>query len=370
MTARHEFEDRFPRASAVIREGIERGLHLGAQVYVSLSGEPVADAGLGEARSGVPMTAETINVWLSAGKPLTAVAIARLWEEGLVRLDNPLTKFIPEFGSHGKDRVTLRHVLTHTGGFRQVDTGWPDVPWEESISRICAAPLEPHWVPGHRAGYHTASSWFILGEILQRLRGRPFATILREEICEPLEMSDTWAAIPAERFGEYADRLAVMHQREKGTLQPLPWQTRERCASPSPGSSLRGPIRELGRFYEMLLVEGRAGERRLLTPQTVSAMTARHRAGLFDETFQHVVDFGLGFIIDSKQYGENVPYGYGRYCSPRTFGHGGSQSSLGCCDPERGLVVAFVFNGMPGEPQHNRRSKALVEAIYSDLQIA
>ena len=97
-------------------------------------------------------------------------------------------------------------------------------------------------------------------------------------------------------------------------------------------------------------------------------MTARHRVGEFDLTLAHIVDFGLGVIVDSNRYGlETVPYGYGKYCSPRTFGHGGAQSSQGWCDPEVGLVVAYFFNGRPGEAQHNRRSRKLNEAIYADL---
>ena len=82
-------------------------------------------------------------------------------------------------------------------------------------------------------------------------------------------------------------------------------------------------------------------------------MTSRHRVGQYDQTLGHIVDFGLGFIIDSNQYGaDTVPYGYGRYASPRTFGHGGAQSSQGYCDPENELVAAYLFNGRPGEGQH------------------
>lgn len=100
----------------------------------------------------------------------------------------------------------------------------------------------------------------------------------------------------------------------------------------------------------------------------MTALTARHRVGEYDLTLGHAVDFGLGFIIDSNRYGAvTVPYGYGRFCSPRTFGHGGAQCSQGYCDPEAGLVVAHAFNGRPGEGQHQRRARALNEAIYQDL---
>ena len=80
------------------------------------------------------------------------------------------------------------------------------------------------------------------------------------------------------------------------------------------------------------------------------------------------MDWGLGLIIDSKGYGiDTVPYGYGKYSSSRTFGHGGSQSSVGYADPDRKLVVAAVFNGMPGDRAHNIRMRAFLTALYEDL---
>jgi CubicO group peptidase (beta-lactamase class C family) len=127
---------------------------------------------------------------------------------------------------------------------------------------------------------------------------------------------------------------------------------------------LRGPIRDLALFYEDL----RQPPGKLLAPTTVAALAARHRVGDDDLTLGHVVDFGLGFIIDSNRYGaDTVPYGYGRYASRRTFGHGGAQCTQGFCDPENELVVAYAFYGRPCEGQHQRRVRALNEAIYRDL---
>jgi CubicO group peptidase (beta-lactamase class C family) len=130
-------------------------------------------------------------------------------------------------------------------------------------------------------------------------------------------------------------------------------------------------MRALGRFYEMLLAHGSlgdAGGSRLLSPQAVEALTARHRAGIQDNTFKHVLDWGLGIIVNSSQYGaETVPYGYGHHASPRTFGHSGYRSSTGFADPENGLVVALIFNGTPANDRHERRIRAVLDALYEDL---
>lgn len=83
------------------------------------------------------------------------------------------------------------------------------------------------------------------------------------------------------------------------------------------------------------------------------------------------MDWGLGFIIDSKQYGvETVPYGDGRLCSPRTFGHSGYRSVVGCGDPEHGLAVVLAMNGTPADAAHERRVRDVLDAIYLDLGLA
>ena len=363
-----DFASDFPRMSAVIAQGIERGLHTGCQLYVSLRGRVLADVGVGESRPGVTMTADTINLWLSAGKPLTAAAVMRQHERAALSLDDRVARFIPEFAAGGKGEITIRHLLTHTGGFRHVETGWPEVPWDETIRRISASPLEENWVVGHTAGYHTTTSWFILGELLQRLAGRPYAEVMRDDLLRPLGLNDTWAALSFNQRAEYGERIGGLYAREQGELKLLDWSSAARCAAPSPGSNTRGPIRELGRFYEMLFNAGDGPHGRILSPESVAAMTERQRVGAFDQTLGHVVDFGLGVIVDSNRYGpDTVPYGYGRHCSPRTFGHGGAQSSQGWCDPEAGLVVAYFFNGRAGEGWHHRRAKAFNEAVYLDL---
>jgi CubicO group peptidase (beta-lactamase class C family) len=132
-----------------------------------------------------------------------------------------------------------------------------------------------------------------------------------------------------------------------------------------------GPVRELGYFYEMLLGKGIRDGRRVLSPQSVEALVSGHRIGMYDHTFRHVMDWGLGFILNSARYGEStVPYGYGPHASPRTFGHGGSQCCTGFADPENRLAVAIAWNSRPGEAAHDRRLRETLAAVYEDLGLA
>jgi CubicO group peptidase (beta-lactamase class C family) len=358
-----------PRTTAAIERGIGEGLHLGAQVHVSVDGMPVADVGIGHARTGVPMSSEQMIIWFSMTKPTTAVCVAQLWERGELRLDDPVIRFVPEFGARGKDRITVRHLLTHTGGFRAGDlvesaAADPDVWWGEVIAGICAVEPEAGWVPGRKAGYHLRCGMAMLGEIVRRVDGRPFNRYVREEVFEPLGMLDCWVGMPRDMVSRYGDRLGTMHNTaEPGPPQPRTGLDAEQAlARCSPGGGGRGPMRQLARFYEMLRCGGELDGARVLTPQTVEALTARHRVGMYDETFGVVADWGLGFNVDGAAMGP--------HCSPRAFGHGGAQSSLAFCDPEHGVVSAIQTNGMPGNDRHYPRFVEISRALYVDLGIA
>jgi CubicO group peptidase (beta-lactamase class C family) len=355
---------RVPGAVAALADGIERGLHPGALLYVSLDGVPIVDLGLGAARVGVPMTPDAMVIWFSMTKPSVAVAIAQQWERGALELDDPVVRHVPEFGAHGKDAITVRHLLTHTAGIRGGDAitsaATDGSYWDEIVAGICAVEREPDWQPGARAGYHLSCGMTILAEIVRRLDGRRFESYVRDEVFAPLGMDDCWVGMPADALAGYGDRIGTMHATATGDAVALtmfdagPWV--ERCL---PGGGGRGPLRQLGRLYEALLARGQLDGRRLLTPQTVEAITARHRVGLYDETFHAVCDWGLGFAIDA--------YAMGRHASPRAFGHGGALSAISFADPEHGLVAVVQTNGMCDNDGHYLRLDAVTTALYEDL---
>jgi len=363
-----------PRTIDLLEEGRQSFLHPGAQLYVSLRGEVMADVAIGEARSGVPMQSDTLTLWLSSGKPLTALAIGQLVERSLVSFDDPVSRHIPEFAQGGKEEITLRHLLTHTAGFREADKIPESLGWNETIERICATLLEADWTPGAKAGYQTTSSWFILGELVRRLDGRDLGCYLHECIFEPLGMKDCWLSFSAAQVSEYGERIGLMYLTGRGEFRENPfWNRKEYLGASRPGSGMRGPIRELGKFYEALLaiLSGNPpGSATILKHETLRQLTTRHRIGLFDQTFQHTLDIGLGFILNSNRYGaETVPYGCGRHASEDAFGHSGSQSSCAFADPAHELVVAWHCNGQPGEPRHQKRAREINSAIYEELKL-
>ncbi len=379
---------RLAGTAAELAAELAAGLELGGQLFVAERGAVVADAAFGEARPGEPMRRDHLMLWMSSTKPVAAVAICQLWERGRLELDDPVARHIPEFAQGGKERVTVRHLLTHTAGVRMLDTGWPAAGWDGIVARISAQRLEPRWEPGRKAGYHLASSWFILGELVRRLDGRPFETYVRAEIFAPLGADDCWIGMPPERYRAYGPRIAPMYDvaaptgggAPEAAEMPSPatggWTpngatAEARLVVPSPGGNGCGPVRELARFYQMLASGGEVGGRRLLRRETVEALAARQRVGMVDATFRARLDWGLGVIVNSAHYGEpEVPYGYGPFAGPRTFGHSGARSSTAFVDPDAGLVVALAVNGMPADDVHRRRFERLTAALYRDLGLA
>lgn len=362
----------FPKAYEIAVRGIDEKLHLGVQVYASKEGKPLIDDGIGEARPGAAMTPRTVNLWLSASKPLTAVAVAQLRERGLLELDAPVARYVPAFRGQGKEHITLRHLLTHTSGLKE-EAGEPWPSGGESLRRLLTLSLEQGRSPGETAAYSPAVAWFVLGEVVRAVDGRRIDRYLREEVFDPLGVDDWSLGIDSERLEELGDRIGWMFTRTRsGELVPHAFfNSPEGLAAVNPGANGRGSARSLGRFYEALLGGGRLGAARILEPESVALFTSRQRIGLYDHTLRHVVDWGLGFTVNSNRYGpESVPYSFGRHAGDEAFGHSGAQSSVAFADPAFDLVVAVVFNGQPGEGRHQLRMRAFLSALYEEMGLA
>jgi CubicO group peptidase (beta-lactamase class C family) len=358
--------DRLRTVPELLERQSEEGWHDAAQCYVSVAGEPLLDVAVGEIRPGRRLGASDLMLWYSSGKPLTTVAVLQLWEQGCLGLDDPVARYVAGWGN-GKERCTLRHVLTHTGGFPMYrDTSFDeDVSYSEALRRIAAHPAD--WEPGTAAAYHPVSGWKVLGAVVEAVDGRPIDEYVRDEVTGPLGMVDTHLGIPVERQAELADRLVPVVWKghmfpvvdADGGLSMRPYRIDEihnepwHVAKVEPGGGARGPARELGRFYESLIGHGPVS---VLEPRTVEAMRAIHRYGMKDPILGPTVPFGLGVAVDFSG-------GVGR----RAFGHGGMASSRGIADPEADLVMAVVYNGLPNPIVAERRMCEITDAVYSAL---
>ena len=196
----------------LVADGSEDGI----AVAVYRRGELVVDAVAGV---GVPITADqqvrrpvtpdTLFWSASTGKAVTSTLLHVLVEQGVLSYDEPIASWWPEFGAHGKDQATLRHLLTHSAGV-------PAVPADTTIDQLadwqhmCAviADTEPWWVPGERVGYHAVTYGFIAGEIIRRATGLPISQVLDDLITGPLGIADElFFAVPEAELGRIARQV-------------------------------------------------------------------------------------------------------------------------------------------------------------------
>jgi len=356
----------FQKTVDSIQKGIDNQIHTCAQVYISQYGETIADFAIGEFKDNSACTTSTILPWMSCSKMITAISFAILTERNLCSFTDKVTSVIPEFASNGKEEITFTNILNHTAGIRLLSLKWDDISWEESIEAICQMPIEKDWQVGKDGGYHIGTSWFILGEAIQRLSGMSLQDFIASEIFELLEMNHSWISIPEDIYNNN-ENIAKFYRTD---TDPIRLGLDKYAKAPNkcrPGASCRGPINELGKFMNMLYEGGSTASARILSERTIEEMTSPSRVGVVDKTFMKKIDWGLGFMLDSKQYQDRYPYSFGPGCCEETFGHNGNQSSAAYVDPENELVVCFGFNGLPGEPAHQERLHEINTAIYEDL---
>lgn len=355
------------RTVGVVGRGMEEGWHDGFQLAVIVRGE-ARGLCLGLAREGEPMGPATCCAWLSAGKPLTALLLARAVDRGCMGWDDRVSGWIPAFASGGKGAVTLRHLLTHTGGMRAADGIDGALGWEEALERACGMPLEEGWVPGVTAGYHARGSWLVLAEVACRALGGGFQELVTREVTGPLGVEGLrfdWteeAALGAGRGWSVLRHAGPAAGR--GLPEPDPGLGSGRM---EPGAGLRGSATELARVHAALMDPPTGW----LSRGVLAEVLGRQRAGALDLTFGAVVDMGLGWVLSTAGAGgQAMPYGYGPHAGARCFGHSGRQSACAFGDPDAGVAVAWCFNGMPGERIHQARQREVNAAVYEDLGLA
>jgi CubicO group peptidase (beta-lactamase class C family) len=365
------FNPAFQPVKDLLEQQIQDGLHPGAQLCVALEGEVVADFAVGEAvvGSGTALTHDSIMPLFSSAKPITAVAIGILADSQRLSFDDPVATHIPEFAANGKSGIQIKHLMNHTSGL--VDDALSDggTGRAEVIARLNNSGTVDGWIPGERSAYIPTAGWHILGEVIQRASGTSFDSFVQDFILDPLNMVDTYPNVNPELAIELGARRSAMHDSRRSPMTVNSDYAPDQLGRfVRPGSSFQGPAHDMVKFYSMLLNDGVSPEgEQVISEESIETLTTRQHEGLLDETFGVVMDRGLGFFVDSQRHSPAVPYGYSTAASAGTFGHGGKESSTGFADPEHGMAVSLVFNGMPGEPKHDRRLKRVLRAVYESI---
>ncbi|MFB9511292.1 serine hydrolase domain-containing protein [Streptomyces aurantiacus] len=334
-----------------------------------------------------PGTAQIVR---SATKGVAAAALLLLHQRGLLDLDAPVGKYWPEFKAMGKERVLVRHVLSHRAGLPVLDR--PLTP-QEALDPLrgaeAVARQAPVWEPGTDHGYHALTYGWLVGELVRRVTGRGIGEWIAEEMAGPLG-ADLWIGLPDGETGRVG-RVGRIETPENdgggsgggGVLRARPKRsvaeayddpdslTRRAFAAVTPFPDQNDPAYRaavlpatngiatadgLARFYASLIGEV-DGAGRLFTPQTLAAARAEESAGP-DRVLVINTRFGLGYML----HGSASPF-----LATGSFGHPGRGGSLGFADPESGIAFGYVTNGFRKTVTADPRAQALVRALRSSL---
>lgn len=297
-------------------------------------------------------TLKTVYRIASVTKPIVALAVMQLVEQGQILLNDPVVRFIPEFGQQGKDGVTVWHLLTHTSGLAVDDAQFRPLfhqraPRDAYLALICASPVD--FAPGTRSEYCNPA-FPVLGELIRRVSGEDYPDYLRTRIFAPLDMTDT-AFAPTD-----ATRAAPL----RGDETQADVDYFNSLAAPQGGLwSTAGDLLALG---QTMLSGGRRGEYRLLHPITIETMTRLHTPGLMSHMN------GPQPVYRALGWGKRGPTGV-LLASEPSYGHGGATGALLWIDPLHDLVYVFLGNPMTDDPDIGRQRDAIrvMNTVYAAL---
>jgi len=337
--------------------------------------------GLQDLDRGAPMPKDALFRIASMTKPITAIGIMILADEGKLAIDDPVEKHLPEFrgqmliADRGPDTVTLKRpsrpitikdLLTHTSGLPvKMPEGLGDLyarrdhTLAEGVMALSQRPLD--FEPGTRWAY-CSPGIDTLGRIIEVVSGRPYEAFLSERIFQPLGMVDTTFYPTAQQL----TRLATMYKKDKATgkLVAAPGGNLgppQNARYPIPAGGLYSTGPDLARLYQMMLDGGALHGQRILSAASVQAMTAS-LTGDLPAGFSPGMGWGLGWGV------VRTPGGVTGALTPGAYGHGGGTGPQGWIDPAQNLFLIMLIQRPDMSPADESRIRqafpaAAVEAM-------
>lgn len=370
-------EERLSRIDNMIQNAIDQNQIPGAVALVVRDGEIVYKKAFGMAdnQAGRELQTDTIFRIASQTKAITSTAVMMLWEQGLFRLDDPISDYLPVFGDaqildtfnendttyttvSAENQITIRDLLTHTSGigygvidgderFRMIyeKAGVTDlfttenITIEESVSKLAKLPL--HHEPGE--DYTYSEGLDVLGYFIEEISGMPFDEYLRTHIFDPLGMDDTWFYLPESKH----DRLVTVQRKdEDGNWEPYPvtfydpeYPRTGEMTFFSGGAGLSSTVEDYAKFLQMYLNNGEYDGIRLLSRTTVNFIMQNQIGDLWGEGGSN---YGLAFGLINKK-GESL----GGRGSEGTFDWGGYFNTQYFADPQEN-VIGLIFKQTQG----------------------
>ncbi len=373
----------------------------GGALVIMHKGQTVVDTAIGEALPDQPWDSHRLSVNFSIGKGVMATLIAVLVSKGLIHYDKPISHYWAEFGTHGKEGITLRHVLTHTSGLFNITALTNDVnemiDWQTMTAKVAhMSPDTPKGQSehGYQSAYSALVSGWILGGLVERVTGMSLQSALDEYLAIPLGIQgELYYKLPADKLGQVAKPVRYFHgetttTKRKPTLKPDTPQMLEVLTHCPAAPLWRDKVdiintanvnklyfdttkMNLANYKNALMPNGRDGVEyyhdnvlQAVIPAANSTSTAHALATLYamhanDGVWQGKTLISADVLSDMRSvrvdgFDAVMPAnmrwrsGFHRLFSlqhtPNAYGHMGYNGSVAFCDPDRQLAFAFIHN--------------------------
>lgn len=323
-------------------------------------------------KGDAPITGNTVFRLASMTKPITAVATLILVERGLLSLDDPIDRFLPEFGrikikdaqgnlSEPQKLPTLRHLLTHTSGIATIPEKFKGITPDDkkTLDSAVAFYLKGglDYEPGTKQLYSGTAAFNVLAKIIETVSGTDYLTFLKKEILAPCEMPDT-TFIPSV---EQKVRMVEMHQKENG--ENAVFAMPEGCVFESypcthylGGAGLISTLHDYANFAKMLLHQGKTKAGQILTKESVALLGSPH---VSKDIMPYHERWGLGVrVITEERY---------RYLPKGTFGWSGAYGSHFWVDPVNRIVAVYMKNSKFDGGAGNESARNFEKAVFSSF---
>ena len=371
-------DQRFSALSDILSANIDSGADVGASVAVVHNGEMVVDlwGGWVDTNHSAPWGKDTItNVW-SSTKTQMALCALMLADRGQLDLDAPVATYWPEFAANGKEKVLVRHLLSHTSGV----SGWEQpitvddlYDWEKSTAKLAAQ--APWWEPGSQSGYHALNQGHLVGEVIRRVTGKKLGEFFRDEVAKPLDLDFHIGLAPSE-FGRVSNVIPPPPLPiDMSTLDPNSVVVKT-FTGPAPGAEAswtsewrqadigaangHGNARSLAWSQSAISNGGVVKGQKFLSPKTIDNIFRVQADGL-DQVLMAPVKFGIGYGLPN----ETVPH---LPTDRRACFWGGWGGSTVVNDLDLNLTVVYVMNNMLEGLVGDFRGSSLVTAAFEAAQ--
>jgi len=368
-------EERFEPVKEVFADNFKSDLDVGASLAATIDGKIVMDIWAGysdEAQTRLWEQNTIVNVY-STTKVMTALCVLMLVDRGRIDLDAPVAKYWPEFAQAGKEKLSVRYLLSHTAGLPgfdqpiQTETLYD---WDRCASLLAAQ--KPWWEPGTKSGYHSITFGYLLGELVRRVTGKSLGTFFQEEVAIPLkadfhigfsekhdsrvgELIPPILPTPASPVNIDPNSIPV-RVFSNPVLTARETLTREWRAAEIPASNGHGNARSIVRVASALACGGELDGVKLLSLKTIEK-AIEEQSYSTDLALSLPIRFGLGFGLVSKENPISP--------NPRAFYWGGWGGSHVTMDLDAKLSWAFAMNKMimslTGDPRTLKIREAMLK---------